>query len=82
MKTTPTEERSRLESVYLYTSQIRQLRQLCTVSDHRIDHLISKAVQAFLDEHFEELLTQYADEFTSQALKEFKKQRQAAKPSK
>ena len=75
MKTTLTEERLRLENVRLYKSQVRQLRQLCTVSNRRIDDLISDAVQAFLDKHFEELLTQYANEFTSQALKEFRKQR-------
>ena len=75
MNTTLNEKRSRLENVWLYESQIRQLRQLCKVSERRIDFLISDAVGAFLDEHFEELLTKYADEFTSHAIKEFRKQR-------
>ena len=71
----PGNKRWKLENVWLYESQVRQLKQLCKVSNQQIDFLISDAVQAFLDENFVELLTQYAEEFTSQAIKEFKKQR-------
>ena len=75
MQTALDNKRWKLENVWLYESQIRQLKQLCKVSNRQIDFLISDAVQAFLDENFVELLTQYADEFTSQAIKDFKKQR-------
>ena len=75
METTSASGRKLLENAFLYKSQIRQLKQLCAVSDRHINDLLCDAVEAFLNENFETLLTQYADEFTSRAIRDFKKQR-------
>lgn len=69
-------------AVFLKGRLIKLLKILSVVSGKPVDVLADDAVEEFLNNHFEELLEQYSAEFTSQSLKVFREQRQAAKPSK
>ena len=65
-------------AVYLKGRLIKLLKTLSAVSGRSVDVLADHAVEEFLNNNFEELLEKY----TSQSLKDFREQRQAAKSSK
>ena len=65
-------------TVYLKGRLIKLLKTLSAVSGRSVDTLADDAVEEFLSNHFEELLEKY----TSQSLKEFREQRQAAASAK
>lgn len=69
-------------AVFLKGRLIKLLKTLSVVSGRSVHALADDAVEEFLNNHFEELLKRYSAEFTSQSLKEFREQRQAARPSK
>ena len=75
-------DRTQDHAVFLKGRLIKLLKILSVVSGKPVDALADDAVEEFLNNHFEELLKQYSAEFTSQSLKVFREQCQAAKPSK